>query len=240
MKTFNALASALVALSASASFAADAMEYKTLGFSKDGRYFAFVETVIQDGSGFPEATATVVDVRQNKLLKFERAVIQDENGDLKKALKQAIDKINPGQYGIDSKIKGETLWIRMPTDLSPVDLSPRFSTYYGVDGGASAVWPRLRLDVSEKAAGNFEECYEFEGAYLKVTLHNESQDGVRDLVLQEDKKLPKSRQCSSAYQPRQIIEYKGAIVVVIRSQSPGFEGPDYNHMVVTHGTALKQ
>ena len=240
MKTFNALCSALIALSASASFAADAMEYKTLGFSKDGRYFAFVETVMQDGSGFPEATATVVDVRQNKLLRFERAVIQDENGDIKKALKQAIDKVNPAQYGIDAKIKGETLWIRMPTDLSAPELSPRFSTYYGVEGGASTVWPRLRVDVSEKAAGNVEACYGFEGALLKVTLHNESQDGERHTVLQEDSKLPKSRECSSSYQPRQIIEYKGAIVVVIRHQSPGFEGPDYNHMIVTHGTALKQ
>ena len=56
--------------------------------------------------------------------------------------------------------------------------------------------------------------------------------------LQADTRLPESRQCAYGYQVRQILSYKGSVAAVIRYNGPGFEGPDYNHLVVTGAKAF--
>jgi len=56
-------------LAASLSFpalAGDAASFAPVGFSEDGRYFAFEEYGIQDGSGFPYANLTILDVETDK------------------------------------------------------------------------------------------------------------------------------------------------------------------------------
>src|SRR5687767_594253 len=64
--TRNLILAALVLLFAVAS--ADAGDFATLnfiGFSKDGKYLAFEEYGVQDGSGFPYSSIYFVDVAKN-------------------------------------------------------------------------------------------------------------------------------------------------------------------------------
>ena len=55
-----------LALLTAPAFAGDAAQFQPLGFSEDGRYFAFEEYGIQDGSGFPYANITILDTAADK------------------------------------------------------------------------------------------------------------------------------------------------------------------------------
>ena len=56
------LAASLTLFSAAPALAGDAAQFDPIGFSEDGRYFAYEEYGIQDGSGFPYATIYLVDL----------------------------------------------------------------------------------------------------------------------------------------------------------------------------------
>ncbi|MDC0713778.1 DUF2259 domain-containing protein [Stigmatella sp. ncwal1] len=239
-KLVKALIIALATVGAShAAWATDAKNFRNLGFSADGRHFAFAESVVQDPSGFPWAAAYVVDVAQNRLVQTEKILIEVENRSEEKALQQVIAKLNLSKYGIDQKRLGKTLWIRMPTDLGAPEMKPLFSLDYGVMGGANTVSPQFQLEVTEldPAVPNT-ECEGYGHKMVAVSLANLGDDTRVDL--QRDTNVPRSRECSWAYQPRQVIEHKGSIVVVLRYETFGFEGPDYNHMVVTAQRALER
>jgi len=76
------LASALLflAITATAAAAADNAERAAIGFSPDGRYFAFEQYGVQDGSGFPYSEIFVIDLDANQWVKGSpfRARIEDE------------------------------------------------------------------------------------------------------------------------------------------------------------------
>ncbi|RYE85638.1 MAG: DUF2259 domain-containing protein, partial [Hyphomicrobiales bacterium] len=92
--TRNAATRATVLLAASLALAAPALagdraQFHPIGYSEDGRYFAFEEFGIQDGSGFPYSTTTIVDLPADKWVSGTpyRMVRQDESisiGDLRR------------------------------------------------------------------------------------------------------------------------------------------------------------
>lgn len=219
--------------------ATDAHNFRSYGFSNDGRFYAFVESVVQDGSGFPEATAHVVDVAQNRMLVMESVVLQNELATEAQAIRQALAKANLAKYGISGKVLGRTLWTRLPTDLSDAQ-NAIFSPNYYVNGGASTVTPVYELNVAGAPSNNGVECYGYESELLTVSLSKmDGETLISEVQLQKDKSLPTNRECAYKYSARHVIEHNGAVVAVLRYFSPGFEGPNYNHMVVTHATALK-
>ncbi len=241
MKTAFALLMGLLVLAGSSAQAADANRVRNLGFSKDGIYYAFIESVVQDGSGYPAARGFVVEVGKNKLVKYERVVIQDDSKPEKAAIDEVIKKLGLSNYRIDGKNLGNTLWVRLPTDLSAADLALRFSTNYWVDGGASTLSPKYQLQVSEVEEPMKESCFGMPSALLSVELAKTNGEGtVSRTVLQKDTRLPKSRNCAHSYQPRQVIENNGAIVVIVRYSTIGFEGPDWEHIAVTASGVLSK
>lgn len=228
MKTLIALLALTFGFNA---LAADAYEFRNLGFSSDGRYFAFVEYVVHDGAGFPGAYGHVVDVASNSWVRSGSVTIEDESATLDDAISQAVAKLNLSHYGIRASRQGEALWVRANTDLSE-DKVANFVRDYIVDGGASSAWPHMRIAVSETPDQSGQhECYGMGNNLLKVTMESEAWSSP--LVLQNDARLPKSRACAWNYGIRQVIAYKRSIVTVIRYLTQGFEGPDYNNMVVT-------
>lgn len=219
----------------STAYATDAYNFHNYGFSADSRYYGFVQSVQQDGSGYHQAKAYVVDVAANRLVATQ-TILLDDFGSEKEAIKEVLKRVNFAKYGITGKIGGRTLWMRMPTDLSAPNLNPLFSTNYWVDGGASSVTPKFQLQLTESAAPVGNDCYLENPTKLTLTL---ARDGGSPVEIQRDVQLPKSRSCVNRYQPRQVIEHNGAMVVVVRYESQGFEGPDYNYMVITNSEALK-
>jgi hypothetical protein len=163
--------------------------------------------------------------------------LQNENATVKQALDQVLAQMRLGRYGIDGRHPGKTLWVRMQTDLSPAAQSALFSTSYGVDGGASSVWPKFQLDITERQAPVKEECFGAQDAKM-ITLSLTSVENNARRDLQVDNNVPAARRCSWGYQVRQVLEYRGSIAAILRYETFGFEGPDYTHMAVTGSNAL--
>lgn len=67
---------AFLNLALSQAFAGDASVYKVLGFSKDGKHFAFYQEGVGDGSGFDYVTTQVLEVATSKVV--GSATVHDE------------------------------------------------------------------------------------------------------------------------------------------------------------------
>lgn len=217
----------LLALSvmASSAFAADQFNFKLIGFSKDNKKVAFVESVIQDGSGHGIAVVSVVDVKANNLLKkvdHRDEGANDTGGSEEVAIQKAIAKANLKSFGIDSSNKGQVLLERLATDASSYS-----DTVFSQHPNLS----KYSLSLSEKTAQA--DCStEWEAKMMKLSLSSVQQPGL-NLVLQEDRALPRSRGCVLGYGISKVIKSGDALVVILNKATPGFEGPDSSFLAVT-------
>ena len=81
---------ALSLLSASAAGAGDVAEMRPIGYSPDGRYFAFEQFGEQDGSGFAYAEVQVIDTETDRYVEGTpvRVLIQREGASIGEARRQ--------------------------------------------------------------------------------------------------------------------------------------------------------
>src|SRR4029450_2112606 len=100
--------------------AADNAERAIIGFSPDGRYFAFEQFGVQDGSGFPYAEIFVVDLIANQWVKGSpfREKVEDEGALVSaarfktaKAARALLTQLRTGE-------PGELLASQQPTQAS--------------------------------------------------------------------------------------------------------------------------
>jgi predicted secreted protein len=93
----------LVLAGAPVVLAADAADRAIIGFSGDGRFFAFEEFGIQDGSGFPYANIYVIDLENDRWVEDSpvRVLKREDNGSLYEARRQALNEAAPiiDKYG---------------------------------------------------------------------------------------------------------------------------------------------
>jgi predicted secreted protein len=209
-------------------YARDIYNFHSLGYSNDGKYYAFAESVVQDGSGFPAANAAVLDVDNNTTISAKRVVLQADNLKESQALKQAIAGVKLPKYRIDSAGKaGETVLIRTNRDRSHYTDTAFSTTYYRT---YSLIVEPTSLQGSDCLAGNPE--------LLKLTLKGDEGSGNLVRVLQEDRALPKSRVCANSYKVVRVNQHADKLVVILTFHSPGFEGSDVHYMAVTAKIAL--
>lgn len=222
MKFLSLLALTVMASSA---FAADQYNFKLIGFSKDNKKVAFVESVSQDGSGHGVAYVSIIDVKANNLLKkvdYRDEGVNDEGGSEEVAVQRAIAKANLKSFGIDSSNKGQVLLERLPTDLS---------SYSNTIFAQNPNLGRYSLSLTEKTAQA--DCStEWEAKMLKLSLSSVQQPGL-NLVMQEDKTLPRSRGCVLGYGISKVIKSGDSLVVILNKSTPGFEGPDSSFLAIT-------
>lgn len=223
------LASALMAASASAG---DFATFQPLGFSPDGKVFAFEEFGIQDGSGFPYSNVYFIDTERDAYLSGTpiRVRIDDESVGLGKARAESRDKArslieshkladNPGVLAAFNPM-GEVGADRERIDYLPHAIEP-------TPGGSFALaLENIPLKPSDRCRDITPEGGK--GFRLKlVKLDGET----ADTVLHEDTRVPDSRNCPLSYQisgamtfhPRGVDPVHVALVLV---RSFGFEGAD--------------
>lgn len=230
------LSSFITILTLSQVMAGESATTRPIGFSKDGKYFAYVEYVMQDGSGFTEASVKFLDVKKNAFA--EKAVsVRDENdkADVVKTREKVLVKAASllTKLGI-SKNNVDVLVSRQITDTDvsqnqDMRKKAEFSTYRNIlSGGSNSVV----LEI--KKAPNAGACIsEIESQMLKVSL--KKADG-KIIVLQEDKELPKSRDCAYDYTIQDIFtkeDSRKEVVVLINVIGQGFEGPSSRTIAVT-------
>lgn len=223
-------------------FAGDHASFNSLGFSESGDFYAFSQTGICDGSGFPYAQVFVIDVKKNEIVasgSFDAEPPEGEDDNtqsVEHCLTEASKAANLGKFAISAdKFPGKKLLERLPTDHSTCS-DIVFSTEAIAEGGASGYATRYTLKIETKdTKANIQDIPEDFGAakLLKLAVSWTEDEKKQDLVILDEKELSQQRPYPLNYSISQIIAGKESIIVVVSYTTPGFEGPDVRYMAFT-------
>jgi len=232
MRLLIALASlVLVAMPARA---VDYAERLVLGFSPDGRYFAFAEYGMQDGSGFAYANAYVIDTANDSWLKGTpvRILIEDEGSTEFDALGQALAKIDPIADQFDIQRPPEVVAHNPITQVNSDPFAVRFLRRMMNDVHDQYV---TTLKLEEFVLPKPRDCPDDYGDFKGMKLTLLPAGGGPARVLVDDKAIPQSRGCPLGYRISEVMFSPDAPVmaVLIDVRALGFEGWDRRFMAVT-------
>lgn len=226
----------LLVLMAGASLAASALagdraEIALLGFSDDGRYFAFEEYGVQDGSGFPYATIYALDLAKDAWIAGApfKTRIEDETATLGEA-RAKVAHLASGPLG-DLAITEPASFLALNGDGEPgTGRSLRFGTPgLGTEEAGS---------ISELALASLKlpppgQCAQYTSEPMvgfALTLDGET--------ITADTRIPDSRGCPLDYRIYGVVEPApvglgpSPRVAIISVYSLGFEGPDRRFIAV--------
>jgi predicted secreted protein len=237
MRTKTILVAAFLAMFilAGTSFGGDYATLNFIGFSANGRYLAFEEYGIQDGSGFAYSNIYFIETAKNTMAApMVRAVIENDYATEKMARSRsaALAAKKLKQFGIVRGNTGNHVVSHLINDLTfekdPLATEVTFAEVIG------SMYKQGEFDLKlrpVKIVTKDCEPYEYETFMMDLTLTNKDDNSVR--TLQKDTTLPKSRGCAHGYRLQDIYLYKEAMVVFINVFTQGFEGPDMRFMAVT-------
>lgn len=235
--TRNAVTRVTVLLAASLGLAlpvlaGDHALFQPIGFSADGRYFAFEEYGVQDGSGFPYSNTYILDLPADKWVNGTpvRMTHHDETVGIA-ALRQLAAEDVAGrlnELGIDQPAAIIALNGEGEPDAAAYGL--RFGTPgFGFDPVQDEHLLELQVFDLPSAA----DCAIIEDQTKGFALNL---DGVE--LSRDSGKLPKSRGCAMDYRLYAVVRPADFAVVpspgvaIIASYPFGFEGPDRRFLAV--------
>ena len=209
-----------------------------IGYSEDGRYFAFEEYGVQDGSGFPYANIYVVDLAADSWVPGTpvRVRLESEEADLAAARAEAREQVS-GQLA--------ELGIDRPAHLIALNGDGEAGSALTLDFGGVGYLPgeiqnerRLSLEIFD--APSPEDCTTFLGEEAKgYALLLEGEGGVRELH-RDSGQLPQSRGCPTTYRIYGVVARPDTgtlddAVAIVSVYPFGFEGPDRRFLAVPLG-----
>lgn len=216
--------------------AGDAAGLSVLGFSKDGRYLAFEQFGVEDGSGQPYAEFTFIDVPGNAYAASRVSIDPEKFADkpLEEATHHAREQAQPAlkKLHLDTPESGTRVIYHPLTDISADPHQVRFTPQSPL-GGQGHDQYELRLEEAD--AG--QDCAGLGSAKL-MTLRVKNIHSGQAKILQQDKRLPASRGCVMRYRIQEVYVYQNQVAVFVNLFSPGFEGENLRFMAVT-GTLPK-
>ncbi|EAU41181.1 hypothetical protein FP2506_12979 [Fulvimarina pelagi HTCC2506] len=216
--------------------AGDLAKLEPIGFSDDGAVFAYQESGIQDGSGFPYANIFVLDLDKDRFIRPSpiRVTLSDETSTVADAMNEARSQASILLSDLMPEPRpGLAVIENLPTDLSTDGKVVRFVPRLFVPPIDAAT--ELRLSTFPMAGPELcEGITDTAGFKLnRIALA----EGEKALTLHEDTGIPFSRGCPTDYEIRQVRLYMKASggysgVAIIAVESYGFEGPDTRHIAV--------
>lgn len=217
--------------------AGDFSTFQSLGFSPDGKVYAFEEFGVQDGSGFPYSTLYFLDTEKDAFLAGTpvRVRIDDEAADIGKARAESLNLArplleengilaNPGVLAAFNPM-GEVGADRKRIDYMEHAVEP-------VPGGTYA------LALEEIPLALPERCRDIAPAGKGFRLTLVERDGApADKTVHEDTRIPDSRNCPLSYQVSGAVTFHPqnadpVHVALILMRSVGFEGADGRWLAV--------
>lgn len=232
------LAASLVALAAAPAFAGDAADFAALGFSADGRYLAYEEFGVQDGSGFPYSNIFILDVAEDKWAGGSpfRVRLEEESPTLAGVRTEALSK---AAFALaDLQITEPAVFAALHADAEPVE--DRKVIKFGTPGfGLSGPDDTATLTLTTFPSTSTVRCVEDFGFEPPVgfALTFEPSDRMATLMYR-DESVPASRNCTVDYQLSAVVApvnwaWRNLTPVAIVSVfSHGFEGPDRRFIAV--------
>jgi predicted secreted protein len=229
-----AASGALAALMAAPAVAGDRTLIDVIGYSEDGRFFAFEEFGIQDGSGFPFSTIYVVDLPADSWVTGSpyRVRLDAEDAELSDARDQVYELAEPTLDELDIYEAAFPLFVNADGDpRSNVGHEAVFGDPgYGLDD----VMTERRLTLETFTLPSTQDCDGLMGEEaLGFALSLDGNEIYRDQGT-----LPESRGCTMGYKiyailkPAEWTMAAGGTLAVIGSYPFGFEGPDRRFLVV--------
>ena len=227
-----AIALAASFLATAGASAGDFSTFQSLGFSPDGKVYAFEEFGVQDGSGFPYSTVYFIDTEKDAYLAGTpiRVRIDGDEAGVDKARSDSYGKAralfdkhkvlaNPGVLAAFNPM-GEVGADRKRIEYLQHAVEP-------TPGGSYALaLDEIPLDLSDKCRDITPDGGK--GFRLKLV----KRDGAAsDTLLHEDKRVPESRNCPLSYQVSGAVTFNplGADpvhIALVLVRSFGFEGAD--------------
>ena len=213
----------LVCLSA---YGADQAWFRLLGFSADGRFLAWEEGGVQDGSGFSWLRVVVLATETSTEVESSYQVWEDELNEPEEGFFQSEKNRLLMKFGIDTP-PGEPLIYRPLTDLNPQGDSLRFCLEYFCPG----CWADEYVLLLEQTPVGYEEGYPDwfpEPVILSLT--------VDDKCFFNEEEPPEEYGYVFGYGIAGIYRNPFAgneLVVTLHSVVPGFEGADGRFRVVS-------
>ena len=226
----------LLLITALAASAGDVAEMRPIGFSPDGRFFAFEQFGEQDGSGFPYAEIQVIDTETDTYVEGApiKVIIRKEEASIgearRESLTQAKALLDARQIGEDP---GHLVAFNPIGELTEKlhDLRYQsFPSFYVNDG-------IYRLSLQEFDAKDEERCSKMNvnvRAFALSIAEDTTPDATREVY--RDQSVPKSRNCPSAYAIGGVVTpgfgSKAPHMVMVQVASLGFEGSDLRWLAV--------
>lgn len=235
MRTFAGLLIGLcLLLTAGTASAGDTASLNVLGYSPDGKVFAFEEYGISDGAGFPYSNVYFIDTVADKFLPGTPIRIRvEEEGQLGKIRDMAHAKAADlaARYQLADN-PGVIVAYNLPSEFDADPHRLRFYAYVSVlqyDHANTLVLTEKDFPISPDCAG-FADSYK--GFTLKLA---EYQGQPMDKVLHDDTGVPKSRNCANEYRLGAVVSSEVSevpLIAMVLVGSYGFEGNDRRWIAV--------
>ncbi|MEZ5668817.1 MAG: DUF2259 domain-containing protein [Alphaproteobacteria bacterium] len=228
--------------------AGDRAEAAVIGFSADGRYAAYEQYGVQDGSGYPYAQIHILDVAAGGPVQgapfgvmlteedLPEPQLYDEGLATARADVRALAADALAAHGIDGSRQGIAVLNRLTGDLNAPEREARFS----IDAAMGlTVRDDLLLRLNAwPAASAVCESYGVD-AIQQLAVELIQRGGyARETLLQDDGTV-EGRTCPGSYRIAQIVAFapeQGGpasmaesyvlLVLIAVEELPGFEGPD--------------
>lgn len=211
-----------------------------IGYSADGKYFAFEEFGVQDGSGFAYSDVYVVDLVADKWMYGSpfHAQADDANWDRPladvraEAMGKAKDKLDEVKIDTPAEVlallgdgvpgaDGKQMTWRHPMCCGPGQTE---------DGDFMLTLETFPAKSGDGCETSYAEGMDVVGYALKISHAGESTELHRD-----GGTLPRSRRCTLDYRLYAVVSpFEGGLnrVAIISSYPFGFEGPDRRFIAV--------
>jgi predicted secreted protein len=233
-------AAVLLALTASQACASDAPETVAVGYSPDGRYFAFEQYGTQDGSGFPYADIYVIDLATNSWVKGTpiRTMTEDETATLGTTRRKAAADAAAVLIAHSISEPALSLASLPATEVQADRTTVTFDPYYRHMGGSVPVAPadlwgsRYTLKVmASEATPKPDHCKDYEEPVMALKLTLTDLKSGKEQVVHADTDIPKSRGCPTGYDIDKILAPAAEsqdirLLALIGVYRYGFEGQD--------------
>jgi predicted secreted protein len=210
--------------------AADNAERAVIGFSPDGRYLAFEQYGVQDGSGFPFSEIFILDLDANQWVKGSpfRAKVEKDGAPVSAARAKSAKAAQALLAQLKTTEPGEVLASQPPTQ-SPRDRHRlSFDPFYASLPSRPVGRYTLNLELVGFPAP--ENCYAEDGKQVGFRLTIIDNDHKTTAEVHKDLAIPGSRHCPRDYDIADIIAYRSPSSLGARSVAligvymPGFEG----------------
>ncbi|MCB8839730.1 DUF2259 domain-containing protein [Aurantimonas sp. VKM B-3413] len=221
---------AAVAAMPNASKAGDFADLTTLGFSADAKIFAYEQSGVQDGSGFPYAEIFFLDLPADRFVppspvrvsrEDEAASVDDVKAEARQRAAELFERYRPEDH--PGRIVVDNPATELSADPHKVSFLPR-AIEPSPDRRVS-----LRLETFPLPPGR--NCSFQDAAVGYRLIRVAAEPGETARLIHEDKAIPESRGCPIDYRLSRVVvrdqvDGRFAAVAIIGVKTVGFEGPD--------------